>query len=93
MSERLTRRFVIHGRVQGVGFRYAMVDEAARLGLSGWVRNRRNGTVESVVQGGAEAVEAITRWARQGPSGARVTTVDVAEATGDFTGFEMRPTA
>ena len=92
MSERVTRRLVAHGRVQGVGFRYAMLEEATRLGVTGWVRNRRDGTVESVVQGSPDAVEAITRWARRGPSGAQVTAVDVSEASGDFARFEMRPT-
>lgn len=90
---RVGRRFVITGRVQGVGFRYAMVEEAARLGLAGWVRNRRDGTVEAVVRGSADAVEAIARWARQGPPGARVTAVEASEASGTFAGFEMRPTA
>lgn len=93
MNDRVTKRLRIHGRVQGVGFRYAMLDEAARLGVSGWVRNQSDGTVESVIQGSAETVEAITRWARHGPPGARVTAVDVSDATGDFAGFEMRPTA
>lgn len=93
MSERVTRRLVIRGRVQGVGFRYAMLEEAARFGLAGWVRNRRDGTVEAVVQGSAEGVEAITRWAQRGPPSAGVSAVESSGATGDFASFEMRPTA
>lgn len=92
MSERVTRRLVIRGRVQGVGFRYAMLDAAARFGVTGWVCNRRDGSVEAVVQGDAQAVEAITRWARQGPPAAQVSGVEVAAADGDFASFEMRPT-
>lgn len=92
MSERVTRRLAVRGRVQGVGFRYAMLDEAARLKVSGWVCNRRDGTVEAVVQGSAEAVEAMTRWARHGPPGAHVAGVEVSEASGDYARFEMRPT-
>jgi acylphosphatase len=83
----------IGGRVQGVGFRYSMQREARRLGVSGWVRNRHDGTVEAVVQGPAEAVTALIKWSRQGPAGARVTNVDVQPGEGDYTGFEMRPTA
>jgi acylphosphatase len=83
----------IGGRVQGVGFRYSLHLEARRLGVSGWVRNRHDGTVEAVVQGSAEAVEALVNWSRQGPSGARVTNVEVQPAEGDYTGFELRPTA
>lgn len=93
MSERSTLRLAIRGRVQGVGFRYAMVEQAGRLGVSGWVRNRRDGSVESVVQGTAEAVEAMRRWAGHGPPGAAVTGVEVAPAEGDFEEFELRPTA
>lgn len=93
MSERVTRRLVARGRVQGVWFRESMRQEAARLGVSGWVRNRLDGSVEAVVQGTGEAIEAIERWARRGPEAAEVTALDVAEAEGDYTGFEKRPTA
>ena len=93
MSERATVRLAIRGRVQGVGFRYSMHEEASRLGLAGWVRNRRDGSVEAVVQGPAEAVEAMRRWAAHGPPAAHVSSVEAAPAEGDFAGFEMRPTA
>jgi len=90
MSERQTRRLAIRGRVQGVFYRESMRREAARLGVTGWVGNRSDGSVEAVVQGPAEAVEAMIRWARGGPEGARVEAVEVAEAEGDFLAFEKR---
>jgi acylphosphatase len=86
-------RLEISGRVQGVGFRYSMREEAARRGVRGWVRNRRDGSVEALAQGEAAAVEALVDWARRGPPGARVTGVRasaVEEAALD--GFELRPT-
>lgn len=89
----LSRRLRITGRVQGVGFRYAMQDEAARLGVNGWVRNRRDGSVEALLQGEAGAVETLTAWARRGPPGARVTEVHVAAGEeASHSGFELRPT-
>ena len=93
MSERLTRRLRIRGRVQGVGFRYATVAAATRLGIAGWVRNRADGSVEAVVQGSPEAVESMIAWARRGPDAAVVQGVEVTEADGDFRSFEARPTA
>jgi acylphosphatase len=88
----ITRRLRIHGRVQGVGFRMYMQREAQRLDVSGWVRNRRDGTVEAMVQGPPEAVEALSAWARHGPPSARVTDVDETEAEGSYAGFEQRAT-
>jgi len=82
----------ISGRVQGVGFRYSMSEEAERLGVTGWVRNRRDGTVEAVIDGAPDAVEAVLAWARRGPRGAQVTDVQVAEVPASFERFEMRPT-
>ena len=92
MSERVTRRLVVRGRVQGVFYRESMRQEAARLGVTGWVCNRLDGTVEAVVQGPADAVEAITLWARRGPEDARVEALEVSAAAGDFAAFEKRPT-
>ena len=89
---KITRRLSIAGRVQGVGFRYSMERKARALGVAGWVRNRREGGVEAVVQGSAEAVEAIISWARSGPPGALVTDVREEDATGDYQTFETRPT-
>jgi len=82
----------IVGLVQGVGYRDAMCREADWLGVTGWVRNCRDGSVEAVVDGAPRAVEAITEWARRGPPAARVTDVAVSEAPGSFTRFEWRPT-
>jgi acylphosphatase len=93
MSERVTRRLAIHGLVQGVWFRESMRREAERLGVTGWVRNRADGSVEAVVQGSAAAIEAITRWSERGPEQARVEKVDVSGAEGDFASFDKRPTA
>ena len=93
MSEALTRRLLIRGRVQGVGYRYAMVEAARALGVTGWVRNRADGRVEAVVHGAPAQLDAILAWARSGPRGARVDGVDVEPAAGEFAGFEQRPTA
>ena len=89
----LSLRLRITGRVQGVGFRYAMQSEAARRGLSGWVRNRRDGSVEALVQGEARAVEALVDWARRGPPGARVDALRSEAAESEPTAdFELKPT-
>lgn len=92
MNERHTRRLVIHGRVQGVWFRESMRLEAVRLGLTGWVRNRLDGSVEALVQGEGPALVAIERWARRGPEAAEVSRVEAFDAQGDFASFEKRPT-
>lgn len=86
------RRLVIHGRVQGVGFRASLAREAQKQGVAGWVRNRHDGTVEAVICGSDEAVAAMIAWARRGPPGARVDHVEVELGHGDFTGFEQKPT-
>lgn len=91
-SERITRRLVVHGTVQGVGFREFMRREAAKRGVAGWVRNRRDGTVEAVVHGAPDAVEAIVAWAGHGPASAQVTSIDVEDAAGAFETFEVRRT-
>ena len=92
-SERVTRRLAIRGRVQGVFFREAMRREATRLGVTGWVCNCGDGSVEAVVQGSSEAVAMMTEWARRGPPDAQVAAVEVADAGGgDYLGFEKRPT-
>jgi len=93
MSERVTRRIIARGRVQGVGFRYALRREAERLALHGWVRNRSDGSVEAIVQGDPDRVDAMLAWARRGPDAAEVASLDIEEAGGAFAGFEMRPTA
>jgi acylphosphatase len=92
MSERVTLRLRIRGRVQGVGFRYAMHGEAQALGVTGWVRNRRDGSVEAVVQGTPSSVEVLRAWAAHGPPGANVSGVEASPADGAFDRFETRPT-
>jgi acylphosphatase len=92
MNEKVTRRLVARGRVQGVWFREGMRQEAARLGITGWVRNRMDGSVEAVVQGSADAVETILAWARRGPEAAHVASLEVTDAAGDYASFEKRHT-
>lgn len=89
-SGKKTLHLVIHGRVQGVFFRQSMLEEAERLGISGWVRNRPDRTVEAMVQGGADDVDAIVRWAQRGPMMASVERVEVSPGTGNYEGFEIR---
>jgi acylphosphatase len=86
-------RLLIRGRVQGVGFRYTFADEARSRKLRGWVRNRRDGSVEAIVAGAAGDVDAIVAWARRGPPAAQVTAVETTPAEGEFTDFEVVPTA
>lgn len=84
------RRLIITGRVQGVWFRGSMVAEAERLGVTGWVRNRADGSVEAMVAGSAEQVAAIMNWARRGPPNAVVEHVAVELGEGEFSIFERR---
>ena len=88
----LTRRLSITGRVQGVGYRFYAQKKARELGLTGWVRNRRDGSVEALLQGDAAAVETMTAWCRRGPPSAVVAEVRIAEGTGDYSSFETLPT-
>jgi acylphosphatase len=88
-----TVRLEIRGRVQGVGYRWSMVREARRLGVGGWVRNRRDGTVEAMVAGAATAVDRIIEWAHRGPPGADVHSVDLHVGAGDFGSFDEWPSA
>ncbi|MCG6874382.1 MAG: acylphosphatase [Betaproteobacteria bacterium] len=88
----MAKHLKIRGLVQGVGYRDAMCREAGRLGVTGWVRNCPDGTVEAIVDGAPSAVEAIIEWARRGPPAARVAGVTLSDASGSFTGFSWRPT-
>jgi acylphosphatase len=88
----MAKHLEIFGRVQGVGFRYHFSDYAQSLGICGWVRNRRGGSVEAVIQGSPEALEAMLAWARRGPATANVERIDVSETEGEFSAFELRST-
>ncbi len=70
-------RAIIHGRVQGVAFRYYARDYARRRGITGWVRNRSDGTVEVHAEGSAETLKDFEQWLHQGPPAARVSRVDI----------------
>ncbi len=88
--ERVRRRVVVHGRVQGVFFRDTARRMASERGVSGWVRNRPEGTVEAVFEGPSDAVEAMVRFAHEGPRGAEVEAVEAfdEEPQGE-TGFSV----
>jgi acylphosphatase len=75
----LRRRVIAHGRVQGVGFRYALERAAEARGVTGWVRNRADGMLEAVFEGEPEAVESLVRFCGEGPRGAAVERVEVFE--------------
>lgn len=96
MSDRRIVRLVVRGRVQGVGFRAFVEEEAATRALSGWVRNRRDGSVEAVAAGPQAAVEALIETVRRGPPVSRVDTLDVKEADekalGGHRDFALLPT-
>lgn len=91
-----TRHLHITGRVQGVGYRWHMTQRAQALGIQGWVRNRLDGSVEALVHGPADAVQALIEWARHGPDMARVQAVRVTELETDdpgaFRAFVQRET-
>jgi acylphosphatase len=85
------RRIRARGRVQGVFFRDAVRGEAASRGVSGWVRNCTDGTVEAVFEGEPDAVDALVAFCRSGPGASDVASVDVvAEAPESLSGFEVR---
>ena len=82
-------RVIIEGRVQGVFFRHHTERTALRAGVKGWVKNRRDGSVEAVFEGDQERVDQIIQWCYRGPSEARVTNVSVSweNYTGEFEDF------
>ena len=81
----------VQGRVQGVGFRYAIARAAQSRGVAGWVRNRPDGTVEAVFEGEPEAVESLVGLCRAGPRGAEVDRTDVTDEVPEgLRGFEIR---
>ncbi len=85
-------RLMIRGRVQGVFFRASTVELALRLGLGGWVRNCRDGSVEVVAEGQDKKVEELIQWCRQGPAGAQVRNVQLhwEEHQGVFDSFSIK---
>lgn len=91
----VARRFIISGRVQGVGFRYFVSDAAEHERLGGWVRNLRDGRVEALIEGEAQAVDRVARKIRSGPPAARVDNVVVEERepSGRATAFRVDPSA
>lgn len=88
----IVRHLQISGRVQGVGFRYHLCRVADEFGVTGWVRNRRDGSVEAMVAGTPDAVEKIIAWARRGPGHAVVTSVGINEGHGSYERFDTLPT-
>ena len=87
----IRRRVVVHGQVQGVGFRYSVLRMAQQRDVSGWVSNRADGAVEAVFEGDPDAVERLVDFCRQGPRGAEVDRVDVSEEESEgLAGFSVR---
>lgn len=78
----------IHGRVQGVAYRASCVRQAQALGVTGWVRNRSDGTVEALLQGPPERLARLRDWLHRGPPAARVDRVDIAVVGAPFERFE-----
>jgi acylphosphatase len=90
-EQRVARRVVVHGRVQGVFFRDSCRDEAAAAGVHGWVRNTAEGTVEAWFEGTPAQVERLVAWCREGPRHADVDDVEVhEEAPAGEGGFRVR---
>jgi acylphosphatase len=89
---KVSRSIRIIGRVQGVMFRESMCQQAERLGITGWVRNRRDGSLEALLQGEVSDVEAMIVWAHRGPELALVKRVEIADASGEYGHFARLPT-
>jgi acylphosphatase len=89
----IARHVVVTGRVQGVGFRWSTFSEGTALGLTGWVRNRADGSVEAFVQGDEATVGEMLAWLGEGPFGATVggCSVEEAEPDSSLSAFEIRP--
>jgi acylphosphatase len=91
VSERVRRRLLVRGRVQGVAFRWSTRDEARRLGLDGWVRNLADGSVEAVFEGPRDVVAMAEAWCATGPPSAHVTGVEARdEPVEGHSGFAIR---
>jgi len=91
VSDTVARRVVVHGTVQAVFFRETTRKTAESHGVTGWVRNRGDGTVEALFEGAPDAVEALVAFAREGPNAAKVDRVDVEDAAPEgHDGFAVR---
>lgn len=92
MAEKVRKRIIVSGRVQGVYFRDSLRMAAKEEGVSGWVRNLPDRRVEAVLEGEPEAVLQVIEWSRRGPPAARVEGVEVTEEffAGEFHDFEIR---
>jgi acylphosphatase len=92
LSQKARVRLLIKGRVQGVGFRFSTVDEARRLGVTGWVRNTYEGDVEAVAEGLRDRLQQLVTWCHAGPLGALVTHVEEQwlPFAGEFDAFRIR---
>lgn len=92
MDEKVRALVIVSGRVQGVFFRMETQRAAKRCGVCGWVRNRRNGTVEALIEGNTSAADALIEWCKKGPPHANVERVDVTwdAYTGEFSNFGIR---
>ncbi|MGB1581434.1 MAG: acylphosphatase [Nevskiales bacterium] len=88
----MTRRYLISGTVQGVGFRYAACQQAQNIGLSGWVRNLPDGRVEALATGTADTLSHFEDWLHNGPPGARVAGLQImpGQQAADSADFEIR---
>jgi acylphosphatase len=90
-EQRIRRRVVVNGRVQGVFFRDSTRQQAARHGVAGWVTNRADGAVEAVLEGSPQAVDRVLQFISEGPPHARVHDVDVREEQPEgLSGFRIR---
>jgi acylphosphatase len=91
MQDKVRVHAIISGRVQGVFFRMETMRAADRMGVTGWVRNKRDGTVEAIFEGDRPTVEAMLNWCREGPPHARVTDVkpEWEQYSGEFERFDV----
>lgn len=92
MAEKVRAHAIIKGRVQGVFFRMETREAAERRGVTGWVRNKSDGTVEAVFEGEKDSVDSVVQWCKDGPAAAKVEDVELNWQTydGEFTGFSVR---
>ncbi len=83
---------IVSGIVQGVGFRYSALKKANELGVTGWIKNRIDGKVETIIEGDEERISQMVSWIKKGPIQSKVTEVEVNELTykGEFNSFEIR---